>query len=327
MLIPAQVSRYLSGEMDEIEKAGFRERMKADANLRAEVDSLEEIWEMTDSGNFRQPDASEVDKAWMNLANRIAGEEKQDIGHFAKIKAFPNWMKWAAIWVSAIILSFSAWYLSRPTHTETFISLANPDINVTTASFLNDGSIVYLSGGSQVSFGNDFAKNNRAVSLAGEAFFDITHDTLQPFTIQTGMVSIEVLGTSFYVDASRDDQFEIFVEKGLVRATVKSSGEPVLLAAGEYMSVDGNRFHKSSLNNRHVEMLYKPLHFSNEPLENILKILSRKYDMVFSASDPVKQRNLTLTIYDTTPETISKAIALSLGVEYEIKKDNTVEFR
>ena len=325
--ISVQVSRYLSGEMDDAEEIAFREQIKTDADMQAEVDSLAPIWEMTDPEKLHDPASVDTNKAWRHLSARISADKEHKNMQHEKTFGFPDWMKWAAVWFTAMVMSFTAYHLFRPEDPEPLISFSNPDSNVTFARFLNDGSIVYLSGNSEVSLGNDFAKNNRDVSLSGEAFFDVARDQDQPFTLNTGLVSIEVVGTSFYVNARKDDVLEIYLQTGAVRAMVRSSGETILLKPGDFLSVDKEQVQKTALNGWQVPLLGKPLHFHDEPFENILMVLSRKYNVGFTASEYLHERSMTLTLYGSSIETISEAVALSLGVEYEIKEDNRVEFR
>lgn len=325
--ISVRMNRYLSGEMDDAEKAAFQEQLKTDTDLQAEAGSLETIWEMTDPEKLFHSERVDTNKAWMHLSARISADREHKNVQQSKTIAFPVWMKWAAVWFTAMVMSFAAYHLFRPADPEPLMSFSNPDSNVTFARFLNDGSIVYLSGGSEMNFSNDFAKNNRDISFSGEGFFDVARDQNQPFTIKTGLVSIEVLGTSFYVNARKDDLLEIYLQTGAVRAIVRSSGETFLLKPGDFLSVDKKQVQKTSENSWQVPILSKPLHFHNEPLENILMVLSRKYNVGFTAREYLHDRSMTMTLYGSSVETISEAVALSLGVEYEIKEDNRVEFR
>lgn len=70
---------------------------------------------------------------------------------------------------------------------------------------LPDGSKVWLNAASSVRFAAAFDKE-RTVSITGEVFFEITPDKLQPFkVIVNEKTSIEVLGTSFNINAYADE--------------------------------------------------------------------------------------------------------------------------
>ncbi|RKR83387.1 FecR family protein [Mucilaginibacter gracilis] len=91
---------------------------------------------------------------------------------------------------------------------------------------LPDSSKVYLGPGSSIRFPEHFAANERAISLSGEAFFEITKDPRHPFLIRTGDIQTKVLGTSFKVTAFRDRAFSVEVATGKVRVDrhIKGSG-------------------------------------------------------------------------------------------------------
>lgn len=71
---------------------------------------------------------------------------------------------------------------------------------------LSDGTKVWLSPNSKLSYSNRFIGIERKVSLDGEAFFEVAHDARHPFVIKTGQISATVLGTTFNVTAYKDQR-------------------------------------------------------------------------------------------------------------------------
>ncbi|MXV15646.1 FecR family protein [Hufsiella ginkgonis] len=69
---------------------------------------------------------------------------------------------------------------------------------------LADGTQVWLSPGTKLSYPDRFHGDTRTISLEGEAFFNVAHDAGHPFIINSGGISTTVLGTSFNIDAYRD---------------------------------------------------------------------------------------------------------------------------
>jgi transmembrane sensor len=63
---------------------------------------------------------------------------------------------------------------------------------------------VILNRESSINYEFDADEGVRRVALSGDAFFDVARDEARPFVIQGRMVEIEVLGTSFYVDAREE---------------------------------------------------------------------------------------------------------------------------
>lgn len=67
--------------------------------------------------------------------------------------------------------------------------------------YLPDKTLVWLNSGSKLTYYTDFNSGNRTVLLEGEAFFDVSHNKQLPFDVMAGELKIEVLGTSFNVNA------------------------------------------------------------------------------------------------------------------------------
>ncbi|MCU0394975.1 MAG: FecR family protein [Chitinophagaceae bacterium] len=66
---------------------------------------------------------------------------------------------------------------------------------------LPDGTQVWLNADSRLTYGNDFGKDTREVTLSGEAYFDVAPNKAVPFYIHTSKIRIKVTGTAFNVRA------------------------------------------------------------------------------------------------------------------------------
>jgi len=64
---------------------------------------------------------------------------------------------------------------------------------------LVDGTKVQLNSGASLTYPTHFEGNSRIVSLEGEAYFDVTHDSSKPFIVQTKQTQVKVLGTQFNI--------------------------------------------------------------------------------------------------------------------------------
>ena len=69
---------------------------------------------------------------------------------------------------------------------------------------LPDGSTVILHNGSELIYNDDFACDNRNVSLKGEAFFDVVKDEDNEFVVNVSDVDIVVHGTTFNVNENSE---------------------------------------------------------------------------------------------------------------------------
>ncbi|MDF7820012.1 FecR family protein [Runella sp. MFBS21] len=82
---------------------------------------------------------------------------------------------------------------------------------------LEDGSEISLSPKGSIEFPAQFEGNKREVFLTGKAFFKVARNPQKPFLVYTGDVVTKVLGTSFWVNVSDNDQaVEVSVVTGKV---------------------------------------------------------------------------------------------------------------
>jgi transmembrane sensor len=99
---------------------------------------------------------------------------------------------------------------------------------------LPDGSKVWLSPATQISYPDHFSTAQREVKLIGEAFFEVVHDTKHPFIISSGKLKTVVLGTSFnvraYPKASSAEVTVISGKVGVVLNTANRKQQHIIVA-------------------------------------------------------------------------------------------------
>lgn len=108
---------------------------------------------------------------------------------------------------------------------------------------LEDGTSVFLNGGSRMEYPQVFARDCRHVKLSGEALFEVTHNAERPFIVETYASEIEVLGTKFNVYADeKNNRFTTTLAEGRIRATHLAGNirEQVILNPNEMLRIDDN---------------------------------------------------------------------------------------
>jgi transmembrane sensor len=83
---------------------------------------------------------------------------------------------------------------------------------------LPDGTKVWLNADSRIKYDENYGKENRELTLTGEAYFDVAHDAKKPFILHTGKMDIKVLGTAFNVKAYPGDGI---TEAALIRGSIE----------------------------------------------------------------------------------------------------------
>ena len=156
---------------------------------------------------------------------------------------------------------------------------------------LSDGTKVWINSQSKIKYPVIFNDITREVYLEGEAYFEVTKDTQHPFHVNVkNGVSIEVLGTSFNVRSYMDENtIETVLEKGSVRMS-QGKDAVILIPGNKAVYLPNEPIRLTTVNTelytawRHGQYI-----FMNESVENILKQLSRWYDIeVFYSNEAAK---------------------------------------
>jgi ferric-dicitrate binding protein FerR (iron transport regulator) len=91
---------------------------------------------------------------------------------------------------------------------------------------LPDSTRVWLNARSEIKYPAFFTSRRRSVQLDGEAYFEVSRNEQAPFTVHTDKCDIEVLGTTFDVDAYSDSEhFSVALIEGSVKVTSSDNPE------------------------------------------------------------------------------------------------------
>ena len=262
----------------------------------------------------------DVNRAWEKLHMRLV--EEQLLDPTAKTVAMPfiTKVKWAAALVVLCVCSGAiGLFYNAKTESEPFFSIHNSDISNTLVKTLNDGSIVYLAGGATLTCPEQFAADMRYVGLNGEALFDVQTVADYPFFIETDPVVIEVLGTKFVIKSTDKNLFELSVQHGLVKATLKATGAHIFVEAGETVRLNERQqlLKEPSTDSRQFAHYAEKMRFKDERLENIVHVISKMSDKSIGFSDhALKNRELTIAFINNTVEEMIALLCMVLEVKY-----------
>ena len=100
--------------------------------------------------------------------------------------------------------------------------------------YLADGTHIWLSPATTLSYPDKFRGKLRDISIEGEAYFEVKHDTDHPFVIQSGAVKTVVLGTSFDIQAyAHAKSIDVTVVSGKVGVSARASADAAMLTANQ----------------------------------------------------------------------------------------------
>ncbi|TBO40596.1 FecR family protein [Pedobacter kyonggii] len=199
---------------------------------------------------------------------------------------------------------------------------------------LPDSSVVYLGAGSTLSFPSKFATNLRAISLRGEAFFEVTKNPKRPFIIHTGNVVTRVLGTSFKVDAFLNQPVSVLVSTGKVRVDreVNKVLHPIAVLLPGQSVVWNEKTGQHELGSTPVSDIsgWKngKLVFRKTKLADIAAILERTYNVVIQIKNPLlaeRQIRVNLTT-DIPVSKLVKILSVAGNFKYKINQNHVSIF-
>lgn len=160
-------------------------------------------------------------------------------------------------------------------------------------SQLCDGTRVWLSAASEISFPASFANDKRVVYVKGEAYFDVKKDK-RPFVVISENIEIEVLGTQFSVYDFKGESTKVALAEGSVSLYNNKMATKETLTPGKQLRIDGNTgIYKIEDVDIEAIRAWKNglIYFDNETIENIIKKLERWYSVdIEIADEDIKKR-------------------------------------
>lgn len=190
---------------------------------------------------------------------------------------------------------------------------------------LPDGSQVILNSGSELAYSRQFSTAARNVFLSGEAFFTVVADARRPFTIHSPLTQVQVLGTSFNMQAYAEDTAAwVTVEEGKVALTslpYMQGARSITLTAGE----QGVAGQSGSLRSRNVyagnyhAWTRNQLLIQDKTLPETALLLQRWFNKkVVIDSNALQHERFTGRFNNPQPEQVLKAIAFVVKCRYSI---------
>lgn len=145
---------------------------------------------------------------------------------------------------------------------------------------LADGTKVWLNAASSLRFPTVFTGEKRAIELSGEGYFEVAKDAARPFYVQTGEVTVLVLGTHFNIHAyAGDDPIKTTLLEGKVK--VASANEFKMLAPGQQATWQHQTFQVADDVDTESVVAWKNglFHLNSADVPSIMKQIARWYDV------------------------------------------------
>ncbi|PSL25448.1 FecR family protein [Chitinophaga ginsengisoli] len=277
------ITRHFNEQAAPWEEDFLAEWLESAEENRETYRILQEIW----LASQQQHDEELVINALRDVKQRIRGRQQK--GFIAAISRY-RWQTGVAAAVAGIITS-SIFFLRQQPHRQTLAYVekkAQP--GQVLKDTMPDGTIVHLAPQSSIRYAQAFGKHDRRILLEGQAFFEVTKDAHQPFTVQAGDLSVRVLGTRFNITYYKGvDSAAVSLVDGKVQVNVPAQQQPYELQPGQELYYDSHDQHAYT-RNYDVEAITgwtsRLLVFRNEPLSVVAHKLEQLYDVEISFAHP-----------------------------------------
>ena len=193
---------------------------------------------------------------------------------------------------------------------------------------LADGSRIVLGPESRLTVPGDFGTAGRAVSLEGDAYFDVKHDGKKPFTVKVGTAVVEDVGTTFTIESDPNETTTVAVMSGVVRlraATDAPSGGALLNAGDRGVLSPNGEVHaqKQAVVADDSAWTTGKLVFRDAPLSRVAGELRRWYGIRLGFADStLKRRTVTTSIEAGQPiDDVLRIVSLSIGMSFDRQGD------
>ena len=194
---------------------------------------------------------------------------------------------------------------------------------------LADGSIIKVNSASELWFPTDFGESTRQIQLQGEAYFQVKADEVHPFIVTlSNDLKVRVTGTTFNINAYKEEKtISIALVEGKIDI-LKKSKKLVSLAPGEIFTFqkDNLQYNVNQTDLTHITDWTSDIFiFRDEPIENIMRKLSRWYNVEINVHNEIKDIRYTGVLSRKQPlnETL-EAIRMTNEVNIEIQKNKIV---
>ena len=342
MDINTLIAKYLDGEATSEEVYEVNEWVSLSAENDVFFKQSEDAWRL--AKNYRTHVRFDKEKTWTGIEKRT---KRQYTSSFL--------LRVAGIAASvALVVGWGLSYLLTDGRRQSAVTEQQPQkitlyvpAGVSSKTVLPDSTVIWLNASSTLSYPSYFNGDTRTVELIGEAFFDVSRDENKPFIIQSGSLTVNVLGTSFnFKHYEEDSQAVLAVVTGTV-ALSTDAATVTKLKAGKYATVDlqslRTKVFDTPQSNSPEPKPAKPetvsaeantdqfsswrnnkMIFRDEPFVNVLNELSRRYNVEFEITgDEIKNYEYTATFDNLSLEDILNFLTMSSPISYSVQHVKT----
>jgi transmembrane sensor len=186
---------------------------------------------------------------------------------------------------------------------------------------LPDGTKVWLNAASSITYPVIMNLNERKVNVTGELYFEIVHNSKQPFKVAVRDQLVEDLGTHLNIDAYDD---EPTINTTLLEGSVKVSkgSASVTLKPGEQATIrpDGNSFQLKKIDtDQAIAWKNGYFYFDRADIQTVMRQLARWYNVQVIYKGEIPKKTFKGKIYRNIKASVALGILSYFGAHFHIE--------
>ncbi len=315
------IVKYLANEANPQDISDLFVWIEKDIENKKLFEEYKNTWETTKNQDIKKVSNINLENEWTIFSEKINSKD---------IKFSPSKNK-----NKSIIYRIAAAILIFLTIGGTILFFQNNDEVITAQNSvftktLVDGTEITLNKNAEITFDKNFNKKERFVKLSGNAYFKVKHDDNKKFTVQSGNLIIEDIGTEFYIKTNNNIT-EVIVKDGIVKTYFKNDETNFLILQKNEkatFSIISNKIIKSEIaDENYLSWKTKSFKFENTSLIEISEYIENAYNVkiIFKNSE-LKKCKVTVSFENQSIESIMKVLETILNIEIKIKA-NTIELK
>ncbi len=306
------IIKYYKKEVNEDEKCEVENWLAKSDSKTKEYEQYVSIWEAAQQSKLLNNVNIEYD--WNLILS------KADIKPKFLNKVITYGLRIAAVF----LLAFGIYWTSQNTILKPeYQYVQNEWANKVKTVTLEDGTIVSLNYKAGLYYPKHFSQKARKVKLEGNAFFNVARNESKPFRVETPISMVQVLGTTFDVDATNNKTM-VTVTSGKVKVENKSEQSIfVELLPNEQAIQSVNTLDKNTVASENfIGWKTGKYLFKNESLLEVITLLERRFHFAYQfTSNELKTRELTAEFNGENLNDIIKIIQLSCQVRINLESN------
>ncbi len=349
------LAKKKAGEISLQEQFELSKWLQENEDDRELAGQLDELFRLDYGPEQTDDDLKGKEKSWDRITNAIRAESSEEPLVLKKTKILP-WRRLLTLSAASVVLFCVAglglyYFLAVNKQDGANQNIVGTEKGSRSSLILPDGSRVWLNSDSKLSYGANFGKHDRVLTLTGEAYFDVVKDPDHPLVILTPTVTVKVLGTAFNVRAYPDEKnTTTTLVRGSVQVSVnKEKKLSYILRPDEKLIVDNHSGLPNQENNSETRTDKRPdritkikivktdsippeaqwiknkLVFINKPLYEVASILSRWYgvSVIVDGSEEMRTREYTGFFENQDIQSVMESLRLAGGFKYKME-NNTI---